>query len=377
MEKKILAVIILVILLFFVAFSLRKRKGISNMLLGMTAVLASLLVVEFVYRVFIKKKDATDTVLPQTLYVYDSVLGYTFNKPSIYSVVNRFPNGDTVYNTSYTILNDTLPAGVHFNFRKGYKCDSSKNEVVFLGCSLTFGQGLADTQSLPYLYGAAAHVSTLNMACIGYGIHQVYELFNGKFSTQNNHHRIFVYPFFYDHLLRANGAYGWNTAGPFFDIDHDTLVNRGPLYNYRWLKGDSWSYYASLFGTFQVIKDNVHHAIYSGAAKKLAETDYKRCFMMMNEMAKKINAAGGHLVILNWADYNWFYKPLSDISKSKVNQALDNLSKSGAQVIPVTSIIDMKDPKNFIPFDGHPSAAANQAIANWLAAHTTFDNYFR
>src|SRR5690242_18443286 len=139
MEKKILAVIILVILLFFVAFSLRKRKGISNLLLGITAVLASLLVVEFVYRVFIKKKDGTDTIQPQPLYVYDSVLGYTFNKPSIYSVVNRFPNGDTVYNTTYTILNDTLPAGVHFNFRKGYKSDSSKKEVVFLGCSLTFG----------------------------------------------------------------------------------------------------------------------------------------------------------------------------------------------------------------------------------------------
>lgn len=337
------------------------------MLLGMAAVLASLLVVEFVYRVFIKKKDGTDTVQPQTLYVYDSVLGYTYSKPSIYTVVNRFPNGDTVYNTSYTILNDTLPEGVHFNFRKGYKSDSSKKEVVFLGCSLTFGQGLADTQSLPYLYGAAANVSTLNMACIGYGIHQVYQLFKSKFSGQNNHRRIFIYPFFYDHLLRANGAYGWNTAGPFFDIDHDTLVNRGPLYKHRWLKGDSWSFYASLFGTFQVIKDNVHHAIYSGAAKKLTEYDYKRCFMMMSDMAKKINSSGGRFIILNWADYNWFYKPLSDIPKSKINQQLNSLSELGVTVVPVASIIDMKDPKNFIPFDGHPSAAANQAIADWLS----------
>jgi hypothetical protein len=38
-------------------------------------------------------------------------------------------------------------------------------------------------------------------------------------------------------------------------------------------------------------------------------------------------------------------------------------------VIPVASIIDMKDQKNFIPADGHPSAFANQAIANWLAKH--------
>src|SRR5689334_24983425 len=102
MEKKILAVIILVILLFFVAFSLRKRKGISNLLLGMAAVLASLLVVEFVYRVFIKKQNAADTVKPQSLYVADSLLGYRYNEPSIYNVVNSFPKGDTLYNTSYT-----------------------------------------------------------------------------------------------------------------------------------------------------------------------------------------------------------------------------------------------------------------------------------
>lgn len=374
MEKKVLAIIAVVVLLFFVAFALRKRKGISNLLLGITAVLASLLVVEFVYRVFIKKKDASDLVQPRTLYVYDSVLGYVYNEPAIYSVVNRFPKGDTVYNTTYTILNDTLPGGVRFNFRKGYKSDSSNKEVVFLGCSLTFGQGLADTQSLPCRYGAAAHVSTLNMACIGYGLHQVYQLFNSKFSQQNNHDRVFIYPFFYDHLLRANGVYLWNTAGPFLDIDHDTLVNLGPTSKYRSLKGDKWSTYLSLFGTFKVIKDNIHQAMYRRTGKDLSAADYDRCFMMLQQMAKKINSSGGRFIILDWADYNWFYKPISDLSKSKINQQLDLLTKEGVQVIPVASIINMKDGKNFIPADGHPSGAANEAIASWLAAHTTFNH---
>lgn len=373
MEKKILALITLVLVLFFVAFFLRKRKGISNLLLGMATVLASLLVVEFVYRVFIKKQDASDAVQPHSLYIRDSVLGYTYNTPAVYSVINSFPKGDTVYNTSYTILNDTLP-GIHFNFRKGYKSDSSNKEVVFMGCSLTFGQGLTDTQSLPYCYGAAANVSTLNMACIGYGIHQIYQLFNSKFSTQNNHNRIFIYPFFYDHILRANGIYGWNNAGPYFDIDHDTLANRGPLYKYKSLKGNKLASYASLFGAFQVIKDVLHGAAYRAAAKNLSEADYQRCFIMLSEMAKKINSTGGRFIVLDWADYNWFYKPLSDISKEKINQQLHNLSKSGVLVVPVASIINMKDLKNFIPTDGHPSAAANQTIAQWLATHTTFNN---
>jgi len=91
-------------------------------------------------------------------------------------------------------------------------------------------------------------------------------------------------------------------------------------------------------------------------------------------MAKKIRSTGGKLVILDWADYNWFYKPLSDISKEKINQQLLNLSKSGVPVVPMASIINMNDPVNFIPTDGHPSATANQIIAQWLATQTTFNN---
>lgn len=96
-------------------------------------------------------------------------------------------------------------------------------------------------------------------------------------------------------------------------------------------------------GAFQVIKDNLHGAAYRAAAKNLSEADYQRCFIMLNEMAKKINSTGDRFVILDWANYNWFYKPLSDIS-------------------------------NFIPTDGHPSATANQTITQWLATHTTFNN---
>jgi hypothetical protein len=372
MEKKILALMALGGLLFFLSYALRKRKLLSNILMTAVSVLVTLLVIEFGYRTFIKKKDATDKMHPFSLYIADSLLGYKNNQPALYTVLNSFPNGDTVYNTTYSILDDTISAGIHFNFRKGYRSDSCNKEVVFLGCSLTFGQGLTDTQSLPYRFGEAANVSTLNMACIGYGIHQVYQLFNSKFSGQNNQDRIFIYSFFYDHILRANGIYGWNNAGPFFDIEHDTLVNRGPLYKYKWLKGDKLAFNASLFGAFKVIKDNLHKAMYREAAKNLSEADYKRCFIMLQEMAKKINSCGGRFIILDWANYNWFYKPLSDISKSKIDQQLGSLSKLGVQVIPVASLLNMSDSKNFIPIDGHPSAAANKTIANWLAAHTTF-----
>jgi hypothetical protein len=369
MEKKILVLIAFTLLLFYCAYKGRNRKLLSNALMAGAATLASLLVVEFAYRLFFKKKYATDKVHPfNTLYAPDSLLGFKNNQPSTYKVVNSFDGGDTVFNTSYTILNDTINSGVHFNFRKGFNGKRTNNETLFLGCSLTFGAGLADTQTLPYYYGAAANVSTINMACIGYGTHQVYQLFNSKFSKADNHNRTFIYPFFYDHILRANGIYAWNNVGPYFDVQNDTLVNRGPLKKYKEFKGDRWAFYASLFGAFTVIKDNVLKIAYRTAGKDLSEMDYKRCFIMLQEMAKKINNSGGRLIILNWGEYNWNNRRLSDMSKT-IEQNFNALSKYGVQIIPVASIINLTDKKNFIPLDGHPSALANQAIAQWLTNH--------
>ncbi len=354
MEKKILAVIVLTLLLFFLAFALRNRKLFSNILLGLAAMLATLLVVEFAYRLFFKKKDLVSSWTPKNIFEPESELGYTYSEPAVYTQLKRTPNGDTIYNAAYTILDDTINSGIHFNFRKGYKTNNKQQEVVFLGCSLTFGQGLNDNESLPFCYGAAADISTVNMAGIGYGIHQVYQLFDSKFSSLDNHNRIFIFPFFYDHILRANGIYEWNNAGPFFDLQHDSLVNKGPLYKFKQLKGDKLAFYLSCFGSFKVLKDNLHKIAYRAAVQNMSETDYQRCFLMLQQMAKKINHSGGRFIILDWADYNWFYKPLSDISKSKINRQFDILFKSGVQVIPVASIIDIKDPKNFIPADGHP-----------------------
>lgn len=367
MEKKILALIAFGCLLFVLSYVFRRRKFFSNILMTAASVLTTLLIVEFVYRTFIKKPNATDKIQPFNLYAPDSLLGYKNSQPTVYKIVNSFPGGDTVYNTSYTILNDTFNSGIHFNFRKGYKSNNNSKDVVFMGCSLTFGQGLADTQSLPYRYGLAADVSTVNMACIGYGVHQVYQLFNLKFSHLDNHNRTFIYPFFYDHILRANGIYSWNRNGPFFDIANDSLINKGPLYKFKQLKGDNLAFYTSAFGAFQVIKDNLHKMAYQAAGKNLTDADYERCFMMLQDLAKKIASTGGRLIILNWGDYNWLSRPWSDMSAKKINENLNALSKYGTRIVAVSSIINFADKKNFIPVDGHPSAMANQTIATWMA----------
>ncbi len=84
MEKKILVVIALTVFLFFLAFALRNRKVLSNIILGLAAMLSTLLVVEFTYRLFFKKKELVSSWTPHNIFEPETALGYTYGKPSVY-----------------------------------------------------------------------------------------------------------------------------------------------------------------------------------------------------------------------------------------------------------------------------------------------------
>lgn len=86
-------------------------------------------------------------------------------------------------------------------------------------------------------------------------------------------------------------------------------------------------------------------------------------------MAYRIAASGGKLIILNWGPHNNRNLPLNDMPQRMIDKRLSDLSTHGARVVPIDSIININDPINFIPVDRHPSAVANQSIANWLAKH--------
>jgi hypothetical protein len=366
MEKKILVLIACNLLLFFLSYKTQKHKTISNGLMVMASTLLTLLLIEFVYRVLIKPKPSVQITNPPALYKQDSLLGYKHNNAAIYNKINYFPGKDTAFNAHYTMLGDTINTGFMYNFRKGYKTDSSNREFVFMGCSIAFGEGLNDEQTLPWRYGKLANINTINLGCSGYGIHQVYELYQLKFATQNNRHRVFIYPFFYDHILRANGFYYWNHEGPFFEVQGDSLINKGPLSTFKTPPGARFAFYASCFGAFKVIKDNLEKIGYRSSAKSLKKEDFERCYVMLRKLSQQIAASGGKFIILNWGTFNERNSPLNDLPHDEIEKQLQALSKYGTQVIPVSSIIDVTDQRNFIPLDGHPTAIANNAIATWL-----------
>ena len=370
MDKKVLFLIIINIVLMLLVYTTRKKR-FSNLILLITATFFILTVIEFIYRGFLKEYDTTYAGDYRTgFFKHDSSLGYTIGKTGILKAIRETHAGDTIYDTNYTIINDSGTLQSNINHRMGYHIPNSKKEAVFLGCSVAFGEGLADTQTLAYQFGKLQNVSTLNLGTSGYGTHQVYQLFQQKYAKVGNHHRLFVYSFIPDHVLRANGVHDWNPEGPFFDIQGDSLIYSGIPVKQRQKVNYNLIRYLSLRGAFSFIRDKYLQILINNRVKNLTDTDYERCSLMIRKMAEQIRATGGDFVVLIWDKYDWREGgDINAIHKNRMEKKIDELKNRNVRLVRISALFNPGDPRYFIPKDGHPNALANALIADHLSKY--------
>jgi hypothetical protein len=368
--KKIIALIAVNLLLWVLVYLTTKRKRLNSLLLSVTAILLLLTLVELVYRYRSTKKTPVHTgTFYENVFKKDSLLGYTINKTGKLTAQESTYAGEVIFNTSYTIIPDSMKSLPVFNHRSGYAATGSKQEMVMLGCSFTFGEGLPDKATLAYMLGRQMNANTVNLGCNGYGINQVYALYNSKYGTASDTQRIFIYSLLYDHFLRANGVYSWSASGPFFKVEKDSLVFAGPVSANLALSNQHTGDYLSLFNTFHFLKDIGDNIAMKSRVKNLQPSSYEYCFLLLQKMAAAIRKSGGRFIILDWDKKNWGNTTAGYLPMEAIEKKLTMLSADGADVIRISSIIDLADQNNFIPQNGHPGAAANAGIARWLRAY--------
>lgn len=363
MDSKILLLIVVLVILGLCVYKMRKKKAWANLFLFFFTMLLTLLISEFIYRNFFRDKTIISTV--NNYYRGDPYIGYRFD-PGTIKAIEYFENGDTIYNTSYTILPDTNGFGINYPMRKAYRSDTPGKETVFLGCSYTLGEGLADEETLPYQYGKLSGISAVNRGCNGMGVHQVYELFKNEYARQDNHNRLFVYSYFFEHFFRAKGLYKWNVAGPYYVIAGDTLFNKGPFYKVKTLYWQKFAQAASFLGTFTFISDNIERIAVNRAKENITEDDLKPIYLMLRQMAEIIERSGGRFILLSWDDNP--PKTGSDILDRDIitEKIATEIGHTGARVLPVRQVINFSQKEYSIPHDGHPSALANKILAEYL-----------
>ena len=159
----------------------------------------------------------------------DNELGYRPRPSGSYSAIMRErKTSQPVYNVRYGIDDEGL--------RKTYPSDavSAKSCVVFFGCSFTFGEGLSDEESLPYLFGKdmGSTVKVYNLGFHGYGPHQMLAAIeSGKIKKllQNCENKPITAYFTTArfHIPRVAGKTFWDKSGPWYEVQGDHLTRRG------------------------------------------------------------------------------------------------------------------------------------------------------
>jgi len=132
--------------------------------------------------------------------------------------------------------------------------EQRRNFLLFFGCSMTFGLGVNDHETMPfYVAQYASHYRPYNYGVSGYGPHYMLaQLQRGDLTKEiNENHGIAIYTFIDHHIDRAIGTMRvynqWEQHAPFYTLDaHDRLVRKGdftsgrPLVSFLyWVMGQS------------------------------------------------------------------------------------------------------------------------------------------
>jgi hypothetical protein len=132
--------------------------------------------------------------------------------------------------------------------------EQRRNFLLFFGCSMTFGLGVNDNETMPF-YAAlyASHYQPYNYGVSGYGPnYMLAQLQRGELTKEIPEHQgIAIYTFIDDHIDRAIGEMrhynNWEQHAPFYTLDaDDRLVRKGdftsgrPLVSFLyWVMGKS------------------------------------------------------------------------------------------------------------------------------------------
>lgn len=225
------------------------------------------------------------------------------------------------------------------------KCDiNSKISIIFLGCSLTFGHGVSDDQTLPYYFSEKYDFkyNIVNFAIGGAGTNLAFNIINSsdiinKFVKKESEIKYFIYTIIDDHIER-------NFRTSSFNFAED---------NYK-LTDDKFSRPYEPFGFLKVIFKNSYifnkcflHII-NEKNKEFHEQYLVDTVLEMKGIVKdKYNA---ELIIVLWPNVR--------------TNIVNKLKDQRLNIIELDKKFENEEYK--IKNDGHPNAKANKEIARIL-----------
>src|ERR1700747_3296366 len=173
---------------------------------------------------------------PDGLYAPRPVIGWGPSRAGLFPNERIDPEtGAAIYRAAYTIDSNLL--------RQTQSCEKGP-AVVFFGCSVTFGIGLNDADTLPHLFADSIdrNLRILNLAFGGYGPHQfLSELQAGIFdSVIGPQPKLFVFVTAAWHAERSSCRSRYGLNGPRYTIENGQLILKGVCHEGLGLRFMQW-----------------------------------------------------------------------------------------------------------------------------------------
>jgi hypothetical protein len=235
----------------------------------------------------------------------------------------------------------------------------AKQHAIFLGCSLVFGDGVENKDTLPQLFqNSSAKHQVYNYGYCGDGPNNtLYRFTHTKICDEIEQKKgicFFIYPIgWHEMRIRLHSDYLYNKKAPYYEVKSGKLLYRGSLKNTQWLLYNITQIYNLL-----PIPEKYRQPF----PKYPTEKDYILIADILcgirDEYKKQFNSDNFYVVIhpfSNSVPVNEVIRILQDKKLKIIN--FDNLN----------SCQKFLDKYTIASWDGHPNARMNKLIVSALA----------
>lgn len=261
-------------------------------------------------------------------------------------------DSDTIFSVDYTIDE------YHRRVTPGHDPVRSKF-AAFFGCSVCFGYGVEDNETLSYfLQKNACGINAYNFGYNGWGMHHMLARFDHENLAQTVAEKdgIAVYVFLWSHIRRAIGDMriytGWGHQMPHYTLENGELVRRGNFKDGRFWKS---SFYTLVNSSFAARYFNVNLPM------ETDEQDYRLAVEIIAEAKNRyIEQFGNDRFVVLIHPLLW-----DEFTEQHKLEFLSILDEKGIEYLDYANAYPI-DNDHKIVGDGHPNAFAYDKISKLI-----------
>ncbi|MFY0594212.1 hypothetical protein [Roseivirga sp.] len=355
-----LEIILLCLIVILLLIGIKSKSGFAkHLLFNLSAIFIAVFIFELTLTIRNKPQSYID--YSNRYYTANPELGYGVSDSSF-----------SIRATKRWIKSDKEIYSANYSFANGRRVTpgsdtTSQQYSIFLGGSFTFGEGLNDTETLPYYYNQLypQKRNIINYGFHGYGTHQVYTIVKNQIAndtTLEKAENVDVYYWFIDpHILRANGYSSWDQNSPKYIMENGILKTSGSFKRAK----ESRVLVEKLFD-FVWTNSNIYQRIKSRLSTRKEEVSLFLTLVKETDLILKEKGFRFTVLIHNQQKQDpLFGKHYTEITEKIVSYLKEQdipfivIDKSVSKGKNITDLL-------FIPGDGHPTGEFNKRLAEYL-----------